>query len=105
LLVTSYMWPEDADAKHKGRDPATPHPDEARDTEEGMPPSSGIRLQICGRLHKRAYSIEAERSGEGLGHRGGAKPIVELLLIPEELTLKLPNTRVKLFRCEADFFC
>ncbi len=22
LLVTSYMWPEDADAKHKGRDPA-----------------------------------------------------------------------------------
>jgi hypothetical protein len=43
------------------------------------------------------------RPGEGLGHRDGAKPIVELLLIPEELTLKLPNTRVKLFRCEADF--
>src|SRR5215211_4383824 len=41
--------------------------------------------------------------GVGLGHRGGAKPIVELLLLPEELTPKLPNTLVKLFRCEADF--
>jgi hypothetical protein len=28
------MWPEDEDAKHKGRDPATPHPDEARDADD-----------------------------------------------------------------------
>jgi hypothetical protein len=40
---------------------------------------------------------------EGSGYRDGAKPIVELLLLPEELTPKLPNTLVKLFRGEADF--
>jgi hypothetical protein len=61
--------------------------------------SSGIMFLTyrLGRLVTPVYIRQPLR------HRGGAKPIVELLLLPEELTPKLPNTLVKLFRGEADF--
>ena len=63
-----------------------------------MPQSSGIRRQISGRFHKRAYSIAAKRSGEGLGIGAGRSQVDKSA--PGRTYVKLPNTHVK-FQVEA----
>ena len=55
-----------------------PRPDRARTANEGIPLQIVDRTTIVAsaigvRGHKKPHVIEAERSGQGLGHLGGAK--------------------------------
>src|SRR5829696_1091924 len=55
-----------------------PRPDRARTANEGIPlqivdRTTSVASAIGVHGHKKPHVIEAERLGEGLGHRGGAK--------------------------------
>ena len=55
-----------------------PRPDRARTANEGIPlqivdRTTSVASAFGVRGHKKPHVIEAERLGEGLGHRGGAE--------------------------------
>src|SRR5215203_2395150 len=57
---------------------ASPSPDRARTANEGIPLQIVDRTTIVASaigvpVHQKPHGIEAERLGEGLGHRGGGK--------------------------------